>query len=239
MSDILDSENDILDMLESNETAFKPVKEDTVSKSKESGKIDLWTDTDIDGVKVDTNSVHSVDKSFTVLISRTGDDNIPDDIVEKLSELVKALSTKGFIFRYNGDSNDILNNITKLSGTILDVYLPWKKFNTDVTAKLTKPTLQAYKHAAYYHKAFSKLPNSVRAILASQVHVLLGDDLKRKLSFIIAYTPDGCESKADIDFKKTGTASFPITVADEVGIPIFNLKNKDSLNRLIEYIKTI
>ena len=236
--------NDILAMMDSDDKPFSEhsttdTNTDNNTDSSENKKIDLWKDTDIPKVKINPSTVHKVDKSYAIFIHKT-DAGIPKEVGEKLLELTKALATKGFIFRYNGDNDPIFKDILNSDSIIVDSYLPWKKFNTDApNVKMVRPVEQAYKHASYYHKGFPKLPNNVRTILARDVHVLLGEDCRRAVSFMIAYTSDGCESKDKINFKTTGNVSFPIAIAEEVNIPIFNIKNEDAISRLIEYLKTL
>jgi len=235
-------ENDILDMLESDDKPFVEQRAKENEEPQSSGKkINFWEETDIPKIKIDPSTIHRVDKSYAILLN-IGNVNVPENIQEKIKELVQALSTKGYIFRYSGDTIPFLMKIATSDSTIMDMYVPWKKFNKElpnVTPKLHKMSDKAYGIAAYYHKGFAKLPNGVRAILARDVHILLGEDCKRAVSFMITYTEDGCESKDKIDYKTTGTVSFGITIASEANIPIFNLKNDDAISRLIEYIKTI
>lgn len=237
-------EDDLLGLLDSKEDAFvkkeEPVVQNTgVSSVGADGKINLWEDTNIPKVPFNTAHLHNVDKSFAIFL-HTGEGGLPPEIEEKFIELSKVLLGKGFIYRYGGDSNnDLYGKILNIEGGLIDTYLPWKKFNTTVTAKLSKPTEQAYKHAMHYHLGFAKMKPTVRAMLAKDVHVLVGEDCKRPVRFMICYTPDGCETKEKINYKTTGFASFPITVACAANIPVFNLKNDDAVNRLVEYIKTI
>jgi len=234
-------ENDILDMLESDDKPYAEVIEKKEEPQSGGKKINLWEETDIPKVKIDPANIHRVDKSYAVLFSN-GNNEIPESVQEKIRELVKALSTKGYIFRYGGDSTPFLMKIATDESTIMDMYVPWKKFNKElpnVMPKVFKMSEKAYGIAAHYHRGFPKLPNGVRAILARDVHILLGEDCKRAVSFMITYTPDGCESKDKIDYKTTGNVSFAITIADEANIPVFNLKNDDAVSRLIEYIKTL
>ena len=238
-----DTSNDILALMESDN---KPFSEHTTTSNHttndndgESKKIDLWKDTDIPKVKINPDVIHRVDKSYAIFIHKP-EDGLPKEIAEKLVELAKALATKGFIFRYNGDNDPVFKDILNSDNLIVDTYLPWKKFNISApNVKMVRPIELAYKHASFYHKGFPKLPNTVRTILARDVHVLLGEDCKRAVSFMLAYTSDGCESKDKINFKTTGNVSFPIAIAEEVNIPIFNIKNEDAISRLIEYLKTL
>ena len=44
-----------------------------------------------------------------------------------------------------------------------------------------------------------------------------------RVKLLIIYTNDTTEIAKDIDFKTTGSASFPVKLAETFGIPVFNL----------------
>lgn len=230
--------DDLLDLLESDDKPFAKEQETKPQEryTEKKDKINLWEDIDIKPIKVDTTELHSVGKTFT-FVAFGADDNTA--IAEKISEISKVLLNKGFIFRYNGDNNKVYNKILDIDLSKVEMYIPWKKFNTDVNAKMSKPEAVAYHHAAEYHKGFKKLPNSVRAILARDVHVLLGESCKNPVRFLLCYSPDGAETIKTLKFATTGNISFSISICDLIGIPVFNLKNDDALSRLSEYLKTI
>jgi len=243
------NEDDLLALLESDEKPF-PVTETKSSETEKpsyekkerytgnKNKINLWEDTDIEGVKLERSNFNPLGKYFTILFHK-GEDGIPPEIEEKFVEISKLLMAKGFMFRYNGDSEPFTNKVLDIDLGRVEMYLPWKSFNTTINAKMPKPNEKAYHAAAYYHKAFKKLPNTVRAIISRDVHVLLGENVDNPIKLLLCYSPDGAESIKDIDYKKTGNISFSITIADTLDIPIFNLGNSGALSRMVEYIKSL
>lgn len=239
--------DDLLDLLESDDKPFKqdentkpaePTAMATYNRNSNNSKINLWEDTDIEPKKVDSADLHSIGKSFTILVFK-GENGIPPETVDKLVSITKALTKEGIMFRYNGDNDPIYHKLLDIDLSKVEMYLPWKKFNTDLTAKMAKPVETAYHYAAYYHKAFKKLPNPVRTLLARDVHVLLGESCRNPIRFLVCYSADGAETIKQINFKTTGNISFSISICDMLNIPVFNLGNKDAVSRLVEYVKTL
>jgi len=205
--------------------------EPTTSKSK----INLWED-HIDKVKVDDSKLLRFNRMFAVIT--VGE--VPGEINLSIEKICKLLYSVGFTHRYNGDNSNTGGMLaTKACSDRNEVYLPWKKFNTDVEAKLTKPTLEAYQHGAYFHHKFNDMVPAVRAIIASNVNVLLGDTCTKPLNVLVVYTSEGAETAGEVKYETTGNASLSIKAAEELNIPVFNLKNKTALERLSEFIATL
>lgn len=175
------------------------------------------------------------------------------------SELLSEIKTKGMVFNYNNDSRDVLaGKIARKFGPLSDVYLPFKAFNKEalvdedgdeVVPVISEPTQKAYGLSAFYKYKnpkdengkikFNELGEFIKKFTARDVHLLMGGKCVTKVKFLMVYTLDDCETTAEIDFKKTGSASFMIKLACELGIPVFNLHKKDRINDLSTYLKTI
>jgi len=245
------NEDDLLNLLESDDKPF--ANEETAASKPDTGKqeykgnntyqggnknkINLWEDTEIEPTKLDRSKMNPLGKYFTIVFHK-GDDAIPPEIEKKFVDISKILMAKGFMLRYNGDQEPFINQVLDIDLARVEMYLPWKSFNTSITPKMKRPNEKAYHVAAYYHKAFKKLPNPVRAILARDVHVILGENVDNPIKLMLCYSPDGAETIKQIDYKKTGNISFSISICDVLGIPVFNLKNEDAVSRLVELVKT-
>jgi len=200
---------------------------------------DYWGNPDVTPEKIDATKLHKSEKSYNLVVYTNGVE-LADSYKKKILELASALAAKGYKFRHTGNSDDALQNaILKIDGLSYDSYLPWIKFNTNITTpKMKRPTACGYKIAAGAHKIFAKFKNGPRAVLARNVHATLGASCTDPVNFILAYTEDGAEGFVkDMDFKVTGDLVFYLNLAKNANIPVFNIKNGESLKRLIEYIK--
>jgi hypothetical protein len=56
---------------------------------------------------------------------------------------------------------------------------------------------------------------------------VLGEDLMHPSEFVVCWTPDGCERHEDRGLVTGGTGT-AISVASQMGIPVFNVYNPDS-----------
>ena len=249
--------SDLLDLLESDEKPFASVEETkptqsnySSSSSNESSykkdnykknKVDLWGDPNIEPVKLDRSILSSIGKYFAI-VQYKGKEGVPNDVLEKMLSASKVFMKSGFVLRFNGETEGFNTKILDIDIARVETYLPWKTFNKDnisLTPKMVRPNEEAYHVAAYYHKKFKELPNSARAILARDVHVLLGENVKNPIKLLLCYSSDGAESIKEINFKVTGYISFSIMICDAMGIPVFNMGKKDALSRLVEFVKTL
>lgn len=79
---------------------------------------------------------------------------------------------------------------------------------------MERPIAQAYRIAQAYHPAWERLSPGVRALMARNVHVLLGADLDSPATFFLCWTPGG---------ETVGGTGHAIRVALAHGIPVVNL----------------
>lgn len=232
----------VLDMLDSDESAFGNSAPVSASLTEEEKKddFDYWGNPEVKPESINLDSFsEEKDKSYVIsYYSKSG--IIPDEIKQEFVKIAKALNGKGYKYRHTGGSNDEIDNtILAIENINTESYLPWKTFNKEITKPvIKKPTGKSYRIAANSHKAFKKLTNGVRAILARNIHAMLGKELNKPATFIIAYSEDGAEAiTRGIDFKVTGNVAFFLKVAEDSNIPVFNIKKKDAITRLVEYIQ--
>ena len=238
-------EEDLLDLLGSDEKPFQTSESKTQERKPYNGGNDkpkqenYWDKEDIAPVKIDANKFVKTDKTFSVA-TYTGTEKLPSDVKEKIVEIAKVLLTKGYKFRHYGAADDDLQNeIIDIEIGSKETYLPWKKFNANITRPiLSLGTGKAYGIALNSHKVYMKLPPAVRAVLANQVHVMLGKDCTDPLDLLISYTKCGSEHiSKNMDYKITGSLTFFLSVCGESNIPVFNLKNEDCIKRISEFLK--
>lgn len=203
--------------------------------SRNKKKFDPFKD-EITPKEVDVDSLMRFNRMFTVVTH--GD--VPDDTMNIIEAFCRKLIEKGFTYRYDGDARSKASLLAyTASKQRSEIFLPWKKFNTDVDATLAYPKEDAYRIGAFYHTKLNDLAGPVKGFIARNVHVLLGGELNTPLSLLICYTEDGSEVTKGMDYKKAGNASFFIRVCEDLDIPVFNMKQPDAKERLIEYIKSL
>lgn len=164
-----------------------------------------------------------------------GNRDIPPIVLEEMAAIAKALSDKGFVVRTNG--SDVPGNIFEESSEKVEMYLPWKNFNKKKSRYL-KPTEDAYEMAKRYSVVFDTLTDTIKALIACNSNVILGDNLRDPVLFLLCWSPDGVEHAKNCT-ARTGIVGQAIKIASSHQIPVFNLKNLDAKTRLKAFIEKV
>lgn len=116
------------------------------------------------------------------------------------------------------------------AGGMSEIWLPWPGFNSHADTGLY-PSDGHIEMAKKLHPAWERLTRGPRSLHARNVGQILGADLNSPVDFVIAWTPDGCESVKERT-RDTGGTGTAIALADELGIPVFNFAKPDARERL-------
>lgn len=108
--------------------------------------------------------------------------------------------------------------------------MPWRGFNKHADTGYY-PREQHFNIAKTVHPAWGVLTKAPKLLHARNVGQILGEDCDTPVKFVVCWTPDGCEKESDRTHKTGGTGT-AIVLADRYGIPIYNLYNKSSIDRL-------
>lgn len=239
--------DDLFDILESGEPAFKQEKptnsynNNSYNKDRKPfpKKETLWDKTNITPVKVDVTAFNKTGKTFSIALPNATT-KIPDSVLEKMKELAKVLSQRGFTYRHLGAHDDVVqNDILTAEGVKVESYRPWKKFNPNIEHPANPElTEKSYGIAVNSHRAFATLPSPVRAILATNVQLLLGRDCNNPLDLLITYSDCGSEALGKgVDYKILKNLTFMYKVCEDSNIPVFNLKKDDAIQRIAAFTK--
>jgi hypothetical protein len=183
----------------------------------------------------------------TMYYAGIGSRKTPVDILIKMQKLAERLGQLGFVLRSGGaDGADSAFEIGasgyRSIGYGKQIFLPWKAFNGS-ESQFHEPELKAYEIAAQYHPSWHGLTSAAKSLMARNVHQVLGNDLIKWYEsnnwsdFVICWTPDGAEKAIDTS-NKTGSTNQAIRIAYYHEIPVFNLYNKDAMERLTKHIET-
>lgn len=178
------------------------------------------------------NNLLPINKIYTGIGSR----NIPSKYRDRIYILAELLNKLGYTLRSGGaDGSD--SYFEEKAGNNKEIYLPWKNFNNSKSSLFTIPNL-AKVLAEFHHPNYVYLKESVKKLMNRNILQVIGKTLNTPSDFVICYTEDGCE-RAILRTYKTGGTGLAISLADTIGVTVYNIKNDDSYDELITYIKSI
>lgn len=166
-----------------------------------------------------------------------GSRSVPSDIFATMEDLGEWLGQLGFILRSGaalGADTAFETGANKSKG-LREIFLPWKNFQGRSNEAWDHPTIAAYALAETIHPNWKNLSNGAKALIARNMHQILGRDLETPVKFVACWTPDGCDSHKTYSHHTGGTGT-AIALASLRMISIFNLKNVGSLGQLEQFV---
>lgn len=165
-----------------------------------------------------------------------GSRETPQEIQNLMFKIAQKLDSK-YILRSGGaDGADLA---FEKGSSKKEIYIPWRNFNSnksnlifDELPQLKK--MELLEIASEHHPNWKFLKSEARKLMARNVAQIKGYD-NTYSKFVICYTKDGCESHLTRTYL-TGGTGLAISLASSLGIPVFNLKNNISLERLVKFI---
>ncbi len=167
-----------------------------------------------------------------------GSRQTPKDITSLMSNIASALFREGYTLRSGsapgadlaferGAWSQASLEYTYLSR--MEIYLPWRTFQQDertpVMPRLEKPQSEAYDIAAEYHPRWKYLRFGAKALMARNVHQVLGPDVTKPIysNFIICWTKGA---------KRGGGTGQTLRIAEAHDIPIYDMASHNDLFNL-------
>lgn len=157
----------------------------------------------------------------------------PPKILDKMRVVAERMEARGYVLRSGaaeGADSAFEAGVTSLK----EIFLPWPKFN-DHPSPLSVPTSDAMAVARAVHPAWDRLSDATKKLQARNSHQILGMDLRSPVSFVICWTPDGCESELERNYETGGTGQ-AIALANRWKIPVFNMAKPGALDRLRDFL---
>ena len=156
-----------------------------------------------------------------------GSRKTPPEIITVMSGIAYYLANEGYILRSGGAIG---------ADTAFEVGC--RKANGGRVIYLAQhSTPECEEIAAKYHGGWDKCSDFVKKLHGRNVKQVLGDQLAEPSKFLLCWTNDGCvsHSRRSIATGGTGTA---ISVAEAVGVEVWNLKRADHLMHWLDWLKT-
>lgn len=160
-----------------------------------------------------------------------GSREAPDDVLAVMEKLGYSLAKKGFVLRSgaaNGSDTAFEKGCDRADGK-KEIYLPWKGFN-DSVSNLYGVSQAARELAFDYHPNLYSLSDGAVKLMCRNGYQVLGLKLNSRSLFVICYTKDG---------KASGGTGQAIRIAEAYSVPVFNLHNKDNLQKLKDHVESI
>lgn len=168
-----------------------------------------------------------------------GSRNTPLEIQEIETNIARKLSELGWVLRSGGAEGS--DKAFESGAGKKEIYLPWRGFNGSESSlfleSFEKRILDEAEIIARDNHPNPNLTASILKMMTRNTFQILGKRLNEPSSFVICWTKDGCESYTSRTSKTGGTGQ-AIQIASKIGIPIFNLANKKSLERLEKFLES-
>lgn len=155
-----------------------------------------------------------------------GSRETPEHILELMTRIATILSEMGYTLRSGGANGADL--AFEEGATSKEIYLPWPKFNNSSSDLVYGDNYLSNYIAKDLHPTWHKLTQGPRKLMSRNVNQVIGTDFNSPSEFILCWTPDACEEHTTRT-RKTGGTGLAISLASNLGIPVYNLNNKKSL----------
>ena len=165
-----------------------------------------------------------------------GSRRTPTGVLAQMQHIAAALAANGWTMR-SGHAPGADQAFEAGAQTAAEIFLPWASFESahpPVAAVVrTAPKEAAYEIAAQYHPGWRHLKRGARALMARNVHQILGWDLASPVKMVICWTPDG---SLDGKGKDTGGTGQALRIATDHEIEVFNLAHEAHAARLTQWL---
>lgn len=123
----------------------------------------------------------------------------------------------------------------------IKIFIPWIGFNKTKWSEhhiipSREITEKALTIAGSLHPNWNNCRHKAKLLHARNVNQVMGEDLKTIVDFVLCWTQDGVEDGTKTTWNTGGTGG-AIRLATSLGIPVFNLKNEDAIQRLRDHIR--
>jgi len=169
-----------------------------------------------------------------------GSRETPTEVQETMNSIARAFCGLRYKLRSGGaDGADKAFEGGIFHERDKEIWLPWKGFNESESRYFIPNELspQNPKHSQWfvigsvarkYHPAWDRLSQGGKRMMTRNVCQVLGYDLKSPVEFVVCWTKDG---------GPTGGTGQAIRIAEDRGIPVFNLFYEDHLSGLRNFYR--
>jgi hypothetical protein len=173
-----------------------------------------------------------------------GSRSTPAEVLVLIEAIAARVARDGWVLRTGSSpgADQAFYRGALAAGGAVELYLPWPGFEASAWQRvegsrvrlLERPSAPAYELAAIFYepwggRSWAELDARAKALLARDVHQVLGADLRHPVWGVVCWTPDAGLDGSDPRSQGTGQA---LRVAARHGIPVFNLALREHARRL-------
>ena len=156
-----------------------------------------------------------------------GSRETPPSIEPMIEEIGKILSVRGYILR-SGGAPGADSMFEKYHTGEKEIYLPWYNFNNNesdlyLDVFIDRIVEKSMEIAKSFHPRWNQVSQAAKKLMCRNTFQVLGPDLETPVSFVVCWTKTG---------KIEGGTGQAMRIAKSMGIPIFNLFDKDCLHKI-------
>lgn len=162
----------------------------------------------------------------------TANKEVPADTLMKMKEIILDLQTRGYTMRTPGREGP--EDLFDKTATKKEIHLPWRNF-MDKDSKFAFTPEGAKVLAGQLLPSFDGLKPGIQTIIAADVKMMMGKELRAPALFLITWSEDGAETLQE-KTAKTGNTGLAIAIACKLKVPVFNLGKPGTVQRLQQYL---
>jgi len=178
-----------------------------------------------------------------------GSRETPHDVLNLMTSIAERLENMGYILRSgHARGADRAFELGISNPYMAHIYLPWddygvKQYKDDPgmpirglrIAKSRKSILEDYEKMVEEGIVSPNLPEAHRLLHGRNYSQIYGMGAEPHSSFVVAWTPDGAETLRELS-RDSGGTGVTIKLAADFGIPVFNLRRPDAVDRLWRFV---
>lgn len=163
-----------------------------------------------------------------------GSRQTPTDIGLLMAAISRKLTQSGWTLRSGGaDGADLAFESGADSPERQEIFLPYPGFNGSKST-LSKLMPACYELAAKVHPAWDRCSDFAKKAHARNAFQVMGYNLMRPADALICWTKDGAVDAASA--KNAGGTRTAVVLANEAGIPVFNLQRPEVAAMFREWV---
>ena len=155
-----------------------------------------------------------------------GSQETPDNVLHEIVELANTLSQLNYIL-YSGGAPGA-DSAFESGASKKIIFLPWNGFNgKKEDGEIYIVPKYNLDYVKKYHPRPTQLSESGLKFMSRNTYQVLGPDLRSPVDFVVCWTKDG---------KASGGTGQALRIANDKGIPIFNLYDVECRSKLNTFL---